>query len=139
MDRALLDTDAFSEVLKGVNATVIARATEYRSQFGAYAISTITVVEIVKGFHKVQREEQLQKFLTGLSGVEILTLDLNSAELAGRIYADLERTGQSIGRADPMIAAIAIQNDLTLITGNTAHYERIQKLGHKLRLDNWHA
>ena len=40
-------------------------------------------------------------------------------------------------RADPMIAVIAIKNDLTLITGNTAHYQRIQKLGHELRLDNW--
>ena len=47
MDRALLDTDAFSEVLKGVNASVIAHATDYRSQFGAYTISTITIMEIV--------------------------------------------------------------------------------------------
>lgn len=85
----------------------------------------------------MQREERLQKFLTGLSGVEILTLDVNSAVLAGRIYADLERTGQPIGRADPMIAAVAIQNDLALISGNTAHYERIQKLGYPLQLDNW--
>ena len=137
MDRALLDTDAFSEVLKGVNASVIAHATEYRSQFGAYTISTITVMEIVKGFHKVQREEQLKKFLEGLSALDVLTLDLASAELAGRIYADLERTGQPIGRADPMIAAIAIQNDLMLVTGNTAHYQRVQQLGHALRLDNW--
>ena len=38
-----------------------------------------------------------------------------------------------------MIAAVAIQNDLTLITGNTAHYERIQQLGYRLRLDNWRA
>jgi tRNA(fMet)-specific endonuclease VapC len=137
VDKALLDTDAFSEVLKGVNANVVVRATQYRSQFGTYTISTITVVEIVKGFHKMQREERLQKFMESLSAVEILTLDLNSAERAGRIYADLERTGQPIGRADPMIAAIAIHNNLTLITGNTTHYERIQKLGHQLRLDNW--
>jgi tRNA(fMet)-specific endonuclease VapC len=139
VDRALLDTDAFSEILKGVNANVIACATEYRSRFRAYTISTITIMEIVKGFHKVQREEHLQKFVDGLSAVEILTFDLKSAELAGRIYAELERTGQPIGRADPMIAAIAIQSDLTLITGNTAHYERIQKLGHGLRLGNWRA
>jgi len=137
VDSELLDTDAFSEVLKGVNPNIVARATQYRSQFGVYTISTITVVEIVKGFHKVQREEHLQKFLARLSTVEILTLDLKSAELAGRIYADLERTGQPIGRADPMIAAIAIQHDLTLVTGNTAHYTRIQTLGHHLRLDNW--
>ena len=31
-----------------------------------------------------------------------------SAELAGRIYADLEKSGQPISPADPMIAAIAM-------------------------------
>jgi tRNA(fMet)-specific endonuclease VapC len=128
LDKALLDTDTFSEILKRVDAQVVRRATEYRSQFGVYTISTITIVEIVKGLHKVQREERLQEFLKGLSAVEVLTLDLSSAELAGRIYADLELTGQPIGRADPMIAAVAIRNGITLITGNSAHYERIKNL-----------
>jgi len=36
-----------------------------------------------------------------------------------------------------MIAAIAIEHDLALITGNTTHYERLQKLGYSLKLDNW--
>ena len=45
-------TDAFSEVLKGANGKVVQRATQYRSHFGAYAISSIALVEIVKGFHK---------------------------------------------------------------------------------------
>lgn len=65
-------------------------------------------LEIVKGFHKLQREDRVQQFLDGLPGVELLTLDQRSAALAGRIYADLERVGQPIGRADPMIAAIAL-------------------------------
>ena len=72
-----------------------------------------------------------------LSLFESLTLDLSSAEIAGRIFGDLERTGQPIGRADPMIAAIALRHDLTLVTGNTAHYQRIQSLGYRLKLDYW--
>jgi predicted nucleic acid-binding protein len=36
-----------------------------------------------------------------------------------------------------MIAAIAIRNGLTLITGNAVHYERIKNLNYDLRLDNW--
>jgi tRNA(fMet)-specific endonuclease VapC len=35
-----------------------------------------------------------------------------------------------------MIAAIALQRNLTLVTGNLAHYSRIQALGYPLRLDN---
>jgi tRNA(fMet)-specific endonuclease VapC len=74
----------------------------------------ITVLEVVKSFHKVQRKTQIEQFLSSLSSTEVLTLTLKSSELAGRIYADLERTGQPIGRADPMIAAIALENNLVL-------------------------
>ena len=85
----------------------------------------------------MQREDRIQQFLDGLTTIDVLTLDVRSAEVAGRIYADLERTGQPIGRADPIIAAIALEHGLTLITGNQAHYQRIQNLGYELRLDNW--
>ena len=36
-----------------------------------------------------------------------------------------------------MIAAIAQHHSLTLVTGNVAHYERIQRLGCDVRLENW--
>jgi tRNA(fMet)-specific endonuclease VapC len=137
MDKSLLDTDIFSEILKGIDQIVVANATTYLAVFGRYTISTITVIEIIKGLHKIQHKEHIQQFLAGLSGVELLTLNLSSAELAGRIYGDLERIGQPIGRADPMIAAIALDYDLTLVTGNLSHYQRIQNLGYTLKLDNW--
>ena len=137
MSKALLDTDILSEILKGVNRTVTARAAAYRAVWGRYTVSTITVVEVVKGLHKVGREDAIQRFLAGLSSAELLTLDLQSAELAGRIYADLERTGQPVGRADPMIAAIALQHGLTLVTGNLSHYRRIESLGYAVKLEDW--
>lgn len=42
-----------------------------------------------------------------------------------------------IGRADPMIAEIALKNGLVLVSGNVSHYQRIQTLGYELRLENW--
>lgn len=123
--------------MKQKHEKVVARAEQYHSYFGFYTITTITVLEIIKGFHKVGRENHIARFLSALSGTEILTLNIKSAELAGRIYADLERTGQPIGRADPMIAAIAMENNLVLSTGNISHYQRIQSMGYDLILDNW--
>jgi tRNA(fMet)-specific endonuclease VapC len=137
MDKILLDTDIFSEILKQKHEKVVARAEQYHSYFGFYTITTITVLEIIKGFHKVGRENHIVQFLSAISGTEILTLNIKSAELAGRIYGDLERTGQPIGRADPMIAAIAMENNLVLSTGNINHYQRIQSTGYDLILDNW--
>jgi len=67
MQKTLLDTDIFSEILKQKNPNVINKAMQYFEQFGAYCISTITIMEIVKGFHKVQRENHIQRFLDALS------------------------------------------------------------------------
>ncbi|BAY92815.1 MULTISPECIES: PIN domain-containing protein [unclassified Tolypothrix] len=137
MEKVLLDTDILSESLKRRDQRVVSRAISYLAVFGRYTICTITVLEIVKGWHRLQREDRIQQFFAQIAVAEVLTLQLRDAELAGRIYADLERIGQPIGLADSMIAAIAIQQNLILVTGNLAHYQRIQALGYSLKLDNW--
>lgn len=137
MNKALLDTDTLSEIGKGKNPAVTANAKTYRKAFGHYSVSTITVLEIVRGYQKVQQFQRLNAFLTSLAAQEIFPLDTAAAELAGRITGDLDRIGQPIGRADPMIAAIAIDQGLELVTGNTTHYQRIQQLGYPLTLVNW--
>jgi tRNA(fMet)-specific endonuclease VapC len=137
MDKSVLDTDILSEVLKAKSRVVVDRATAYKSVFEQVTLSAITVMEVVAGFHKQNRVDALQKFLDGLRNSEVLNFDQACAEIAGRIYADLERNGQPVGRADPMIASIAIHHNLVLVTGNTEHYQRIQALGYPLKLDNW--
>jgi hypothetical protein len=62
--------------------------------------------------------------LTFEQSMEILPFDRPAAELAGRIRGDLERIGHLIGVANTMIAAIAIENGLELVTGNTSDFQR---------------
>ncbi|HWO25716.1 MAG TPA: PIN domain-containing protein [Kofleriaceae bacterium] len=100
-------------------------------------MSSITVLEVTKGLHKVGREEALERFIQGLEHLEIISLGREEALVGGCIYGDLERLGQPIGRADPMIAGIAISHGLVLATGNEDHYERIQAAGYQLASDNW--
>jgi tRNA(fMet)-specific endonuclease VapC len=57
---------------------------------------------------------QQQNFLTNVAVEEVLRFDRAVAELAGRIAGELERTGQPIGLADPMIAAIALSGTILL-------------------------
>ena len=137
MNKALLDTDILSEILKAKNTSIVSKAVAYKENFERFTISVITVLEIVKGLHKIGRADALKKFLDGLQAIEVIPFDENCSIIAGRMFADLENTGQPIGKADPMIAAIAIQHGLTLVTGNTGHYERLRKLGYSLKLDNW--
>lgn len=79
----------------------------------------------------------MARFLASIATEEVLTLAVSTAELAGHIFADLELAGRPIGRIDPLIAAIALKNGLTLATGNLAHYQNVQQLGSLLKLDNW--
>jgi tRNA(fMet)-specific endonuclease VapC len=137
MNKALIDTDIFSEIGKGMNSTVIRNATVYRAAFGRLTTSVVTIMEIVKGYQKSQTPGRLQLFLSKIVSEEILDFNQAAAELGGRIAGDLERTGQTIGMADPMIAAMALVHGLELVTGNTNHFQRIQQLGHPLKLVNW--
>jgi predicted nucleic acid-binding protein len=127
----------FSEILKAISPTISRNAATYRQRYGVLSVSAITVMEVVYGFQRVQNARRLQDFLTAVALEEVLPFDQNAAELAGRIAGDLDRTGQTIGKADPMIAAVALKHGLDLVTGNTTHYERIQQLGYSLALVNW--
>ena len=53
MNRSLLDTDLLSEIVKGVDPRVTAKAKRYRAAFGRYTLSTVTIMEVVKGFHRL--------------------------------------------------------------------------------------
>jgi tRNA(fMet)-specific endonuclease VapC len=139
LNKALLDTDIYSEVIKAVDPTVTRNAIAYRQFQGVLTVSTITLMEIVRGFQRNQSQRKLTNFLAAVAMEELLPFDQAAGELAGRIAGDLERAGMPIGLADPMIAAVALTNALELVTGNTAHFQRIQQLGYPLTLANWRA
>lgn len=68
---------------------------------------------------------------------EIVGFDLESACLAGEIYNKLEASRQRIGLADTGIAAIALRQNLIVVTSNLRHFQRIVDLGYPLQLENW--
>jgi len=137
MEPSLLDTDIFSEVLKGQNQKVTQNASLYRQQFGRYTISAPTITEMVKGFQKLGRADRIDALMKGLDSEEVLPFNREAALVAGQMYGELEKAGQPIGRLDPLIAAIAIVHNLRLVTGNTKHFERAIALGFPLKLGNW--
>ena len=63
----------------------------------------------------------------------LIYISESSAKISGMIYADLRKQGITIGTSDLLIAGIALENDLTLITNNEKHYANIPDL----RIENW--
>ncbi len=137
MARALLDTDILSEIIKNKDAQVATRARDYLAREGRFTVSVFTVMEIVHGFHRVQREDRIEQFRERIAGHEVLAFDMAAAATAGRIYADLGRRGTPVGLTDVMIAAIALQQAVPIVTGNVRHFEAIREAGHPLKIDNW--
>lgn len=137
LNKALLDTDIYSEVIKSVDPIVVENATNSRRNLGMLTLSTVTAMEIIRGHRKNQSSRKLKAFLAAIALEEVIGFDLTAAEVAGQIAGDLDRIGRTIGVADPMIAAIALTHNLELVTGNMAHFQRIQQLGFPLTLVNW--
>ncbi len=139
MDRALLDTDILSEILKRRDRSVVGRAREYRSHYGRFTISAATVMEVVRGLCRLDAHKQLELFLDSLDEAEVLPVDEEVAILAGRIDGALLKAGQQIGINDVLIAATAMHHGLAVATGNLKHYDRIDKAGYPLKLENWRS
>jgi tRNA(fMet)-specific endonuclease VapC len=136
VNKCLLDTDILSEIGKGIDLTVARHAAAYLSTFGRYTLSTGTALEVIWGLEKRQSIRRLNAFRASLPRMELLPF-AGAADLAGQIGAALDRSGKPIGLADTMIAAIALERGLELVTGNTSDFQRVQQLGYPLILSNW--
>ena len=60
MNKAVIDTDTLSELMRGVNRSVVDRARQYREVHGRLTLTAVSVMEIVSGLHRVGREERIR-------------------------------------------------------------------------------
>jgi tRNA(fMet)-specific endonuclease VapC len=137
MIKGVLDTDTLSEIMKGRNEVVAAKASAYAREHERLTTSAVSVAEVVFGLRRKERERKLAEFEAALKEWEILPYDDAAARQAGRINADLEGKGLIIGLPDVMIAAIALSRGIAVVTGNVTHFEYVQSVGYELIIDNW--
>jgi tRNA(fMet)-specific endonuclease VapC len=135
--KSLLDTDIVSELMRGKNVRLIARADAYAATQGPLAISAMTVFEIGQGLHQMDRLKQAQSFVRWIDSWDVFPLTRETMTLAGEIGGRMLRAGRTIGVSDTCIAATAIEHGRVLVTGNTRHFEYVREAGFPLELDNW--
>lgn len=98
------------------------------------ATTAINAFEVFFGAYKSKMQsENLKETLRLLDRLNVIPLDFSSSKRAAEISAKLVAKGQPIDYRDAMIAAIALENDLTLVTRNQSHFSRIKNL----KLDAW--
>ena len=92
-------------------------------------LCSVVKSELYYGAYKsTRRERNLANLNRFFSQFISLPFDDNAAAIAGQIRAQLDVAGTPIGSNDLLIAAIALSNDLTLVTHNTREFGRINGL-----------
>ena len=130
--RYMLDTNICIYSIKHKPEQVFLRLQEHEP--ADICISSVTYAELVHGVEKSQAIEKNRLALALLlSNIEILNFDANAAESYGKIRADLEKQGTSIGPLDMMIAGHAKSLNYTVATNNTKEFNRVPGL----KIENW--
>lgn len=132
--RYLLDTNAVISILRGRSRSLLARyVTVPRVR-----ICTCSPVRAelfygsLRSAKPVENRAKQEEFLEGLTSFDF---DDSAADAYARARAQVEANGGSLGAMDYVIAAIAVANDLTLITHNVREFSRVPGL----RYDDWEA
>lgn len=131
----LLDTNILSELAKREPHAGVEKRLKAH-QFHC-AVGVPTIEELAFGIHRLPscpKRDMLESWLDGvLNSFVVLPYDSYCAVWLGRERARLTGVGKPAPRADGEIAAIAVVNELILVTRNTVDFENF--LG--LHLENW--
>ncbi|MFH0927113.1 MAG: type II toxin-antitoxin system VapC family toxin [Candidatus Micrarchaeota archaeon] len=126
--KVLIDTSILIPFLKK-EASAVSKIKELSSYCEFYT-STINIYEIQKG---AMLSPSSKKDLEGIErlckNLHVLQIDLQSAQKAAQIFAELRKKGKPIDEADYLIAGCALSNGVSaILTGNKKHFEHISGL-----------
>jgi tRNA(fMet)-specific endonuclease VapC len=128
----LLDTNVCARYLNGKSLAI-------RQRLRSTNLTDIAVCSVVKGelFYGAMKSNNLEKTLDRqqefLKLFVSLPFDDDASFIYGRIRAELSTKGIIIGANDLQIAAIAMVNNLILVTHNVREFSRVNGL----RFEDW--
>jgi predicted nucleic acid-binding protein len=122
----LLDTDVLSELRKRKRNPHVAKWIGTAADSDLF-LSTITIAEIERGIEQQRKPDPAfandlsiwLEFTLRAFGDRILPLTVNIARRWGRLSAQIGNK-----ELDLAIAATALEHGLTVVTGNTKHFQR---------------
>jgi len=127
----MLDTDIVSDLVRnpsGVVADAIARAGE-----SSVCCSAIVAAELRFGAEKKGSGRLRDRVEGVLSALDVIAFDAPADRAYATLRASLEGRGEVIGSNDMLIAAHALAESATLVSGNEREFRRVDGLG----VANW--
>jgi len=125
--RYLLDTNVCIRYLNGQSEKICQQLSMKNPE--EIALCAIVKAELIYGVYKSRNQARnLQKLFLFFEPFISLPFEDEASGVYGRIRSQLDQAGTPIGPNDLMIAAIAIANNVTLVTHNTSEFSRIGSL-----------
>jgi tRNA(fMet)-specific endonuclease VapC len=124
--RYLIDTDWVIHYLNGRD-DIVRRLDEL--QPAGLGLSVISLAELYEGIYSSTdpqgNEQDLNDFLRG---VQVIGIDEDACKIFGRERGRLRKAGQLIGDFDLLIASTGLHYEVTVLTNNRQHFERVEGL-----------
>ena len=123
----LADTNAVSEFRKKIPNEKVLNWFAAQAEESLF-VSVITIGEIEKGIAEIVDPNGKAKYENFLNNLilrfdrRILPITLNIGRRWGKLYGTLQQTGRVLPFWDSLIAATALEHNLTIITRNTADF-----------------
>ncbi len=128
----LLDTNVCADYIRGRYRLVTQRIQDCSPR--QLGLSSVVVAEMRYGADKSALRLRHHAHIDILvQDIPTFDFDLAAADTFGRIRADLEQRGETIGPYDMMIAAHAMALDYVLVSDNEHEFRRVPGL----TLENW--
>jgi tRNA(fMet)-specific endonuclease VapC len=122
----LIDSDWVADYLKG---RADARSLLDSLFADGLAISIITYAEVYEGvYYGTQRRRHEEGFRAFVQATSVLSITRAVARRYAVLRGRLQREGQLIDQPDLLIAATALEHDLTLVTRNIRDFQRVPEL-----------
>ena len=97
-----------------------------------FFLSVITASELLHGVHRAEdrgTRARRSAFVEGVLGsFPLLPIEIATARMHARLWADLAARGQLIGAHDLWIAAACLSHGLSLVTSNLREFGRVPGL-----------
>ncbi|MEZ4621385.1 MAG: type II toxin-antitoxin system VapC family toxin [Caldilineaceae bacterium] len=128
----LLDTNACIRFLNGRSPSIQQEMRKHKSEdiLLCSVVKAELLVGMLKNDNPAGRLRKIQPFFDRFAS---LSFDDDAATSYAEIRTDLEKQGVPIGPNDLLIAALAIANQLVLVTHNTREFGRVKGL----MLEDW--
>jgi len=93
------------------------------------ALSVVSLAELYEGVYYSRDQAKSEAVLKSLLvDLPVLGIDEETCKVFGRQRGRLRQQGQVVSDFDLLIASTCLQHELTLLTNNRKHYEKVERL-----------